>query len=78
MIKAVARRSDGRKLIVLGLYHSDLDTLKAGEKLWINGDTFGADGVDFAISAGSKEDLLRDINENLVQPQTVVKVIEPS
>lgn len=78
MIKAVASRSDGRKLIVLGLYHSDLDTLKAGEKLWIDGDTFGADGFDFAISAGSKEDLIREIQENLVQPQTVVRMIEPS
>jgi hypothetical protein len=78
MIKAVARRSDGRKLVILGLSHNELDSLKEGEKFWFVGEAFGADGLDFTISAGSREDLLRDINENLVQPQTVVKMIEPS
>lgn len=77
MIKACAKRSDGRILIIFGLSHEEADQLKDEKRFWITGETFGVPGVDFTISSGSREEILREINENLVQPQTIVDFLEP-
>jgi len=55
MIKFTATTKDGKRLLGLGLSHVNLDRLREGKPINIDGTSVGIEGLDVLIFAGETE-----------------------
>lgn len=73
MLKAALKTKSGRSLVILGLSHVNLQRLKEGKAIKIDGNELGI-SVDISIFSGETEQTMaKDIAE-FIGPQTEVKI----
>lgn len=73
MIKFSATDKDGKKLLGLGLVEGNLNRLKEGKPIKIDGETVGLDNLDILIFYGKTEESLAKQLAPFITAQTEVK-----
>lgn len=77
MLKAAAHGSkDGKPhhVVILGLSHGNLTRLKAGQPIAFDGAEVGVPGVEIMIFSGETEQAMAREIEELIGPQTRVRI----
>lgn len=72
MIKFTATINDKRKLLGLGLTHTNLDRLRDNQSINIKGKSVGLDNLEILIFAGETEESIADQLAQYITAETIV------
>ena len=72
MIKFTATTGDDKRLLGIGLSHTNLERLKEGKPININGQSVGIGGMDVLIFAGKDEATMASQLNEMITAETVI------
>lgn len=78
MIKFTTTKGSEKKLIGLGLSHANLDRLRAGHPIFVDGDSMNIEDFDILIFTGSTEEaMVKELAPNITANTIIHKTSTP-
>jgi len=73
MLKAMMEGADGTKLYVFGLSHGNLDRLREGRPILIEGSEIGLEGRVLIFAGETEQSMARELAD-YIGPDTITKI----